>query len=91
MSFAQGPLTTRGRTSAAENLPLTADGLQTANCGHPAQPQNAGMTAARTYLVATLQRVIEGGDVTTDEPDAAIPDPLLLDRAEKEAWEGLSH
>lgn len=49
------------------------------------------MTAARAYLMATLQRVVDGGDLTTDELDAAIPDPLVLDRDEKQAWEQLSH
>lgn len=49
------------------------------------------MTAARTYLLETLQRVVDGGDLTTDELDAAIPNPLVLDPAEKDAWEELSH
>lgn len=49
------------------------------------------MTAARAYLIETLQRVVDGGDLTTDELDAAIPNPLVLDPAEKDAWEELSH
>ena len=49
------------------------------------------MTDARSYLLATLQRVVEGGDLTTRELDAAIPDPLVLDKIERDAWEQLSH
>ena len=49
------------------------------------------MTDVRTYLLSTLQRVADGGDLTTAELDAAIPDPMLLDRAERAAWEELSH
>lgn len=50
------------------------------------------MTSARDYLLATLQRIVDGGDLTTDELDVAIPDPGLLDgRSEKDAWEELSH
>lgn len=50
------------------------------------------MTNARAYLLAILQRVAQGGDLTTDELDAAIPNPRLLDgRSEKDAWEELSH
>ncbi len=49
------------------------------------------MTAARPYLLATLQRVADGGDLTSKELHAAIPDPLLLDLVEKDAWEQLSH
>lgn len=50
------------------------------------------MTTARAYRLATLQHVVDGGDLTTDELDAAIPDPRVLDsRSEKDAWEELSH
>lgn len=49
------------------------------------------MSSIRSYLRATLQRVITGGDITTDELDKAIADPLSLDRDEREAWEELSH
>ena len=49
------------------------------------------MTAARSYLLSALQRVADGGDLTTEELDAAIPNPRLLDAAEKDAWEQLSH
>ena len=49
------------------------------------------MTAARAYLLSTLQKVADGGDLTTEELDAAVPNPRLLDSAEKDAWEQLSH
>lgn len=49
------------------------------------------MSSIRSYLRATLQRVITGGDITTDELDKAIADPLSLDRDEREAREELSH
>ena len=49
------------------------------------------MTNARQYLRNTLQRIVDGGDLTTEELDAAIPDPLILARLEKDAWEELSH
>jgi hypothetical protein len=49
------------------------------------------MTEARAYLLFALQRVADGGDITVDELDAMIPDPLLLDSAERGAWEQLSH
>ena len=49
------------------------------------------MTDARAYLIAALQRVADGGDLTQDELDAAIPDPRALDRNEADACEELSH
>lgn len=50
------------------------------------------MTTPREYLLNMLQRIVDGGDLTTDELDTAIPDPRLLDdRSEKDAWEELSH
>ncbi|EQB11521.1 hypothetical protein RLDS_24255 [Sphingobium lactosutens DS20] len=38
-----------------------------------------------------LERVADGGDVTAQELDKVIPDPLVLDEREKTAWEELSH
>jgi hypothetical protein len=49
------------------------------------------MTAARTFLLEALQRVADGGDIFQQELDAAIPNPLVLDRNEKMAWQELSH
>ncbi len=49
------------------------------------------MSEARRYLLATLHRVADGGDVTDHELGAAIPDPLALNRSERYAWEELSH
>lgn len=49
------------------------------------------MTGSRDYLIATLQRIVDGGDLTIEELDAAIPDPRGLERAEKDAWIQLSH
>lgn len=49
------------------------------------------MTAVRSYLRATLLQVIAGADITTEELDRAVPDPLILDPREREAWEELSH
>ena len=49
------------------------------------------MTDARSYLLTTLQRVVDGGSLTPEELDAAIPNPLVLDRVERDAWEQLSH
>lgn len=49
------------------------------------------MTEARTFLLATLRRVIDGGDVTNDELDAAITAPADLRGAERKAWHGLSY
>lgn len=52
---------------------------------------NTGMTSARPNLIAILERVADGGDVTTHELKLAIPDPLVLDEREKAAWEELCH
>lgn len=49
------------------------------------------MTSARLNLIAMLERVADGGDVTACELDRVIPDPLVLDAREKAAWEELSH
>jgi hypothetical protein len=49
------------------------------------------VTAARTYLLEALKRVADGGDIAQQELDAAVPDPFILDRDEKKAWEELSH
>ena len=49
------------------------------------------MTNARQYLRNTLQGIVDGGDLTTAQLDAAIPDPLILARLVKDAWEELSH
>ncbi len=49
------------------------------------------MSEARDYLLTALRRVAGGGDITAEELDAAIADPLILDRAEKDVWEQLSH
>jgi hypothetical protein len=49
------------------------------------------VTNARTFLLATLRRVIDGGDVTNDELDAAIAAPAGLRGAERKAWHGLSY
>lgn len=49
------------------------------------------MNSARAHLLTMLERVADGGDITTQELDLAIPDPLILDKREKAAWEELSH
>ena len=49
------------------------------------------MTDTRTYLLQALELVADGGDVTRQELDAAISNPRTLSRAEKDAWEELSH
>lgn len=49
------------------------------------------MADTRTILIDCLQRVIDGGDVTKDELDAAIADPAGLRGAERKAWHGLSY
>ena len=51
----------------------------------------SSMNAARSYLLTALRRVVEGDDITTEELDAAIPDPLAFGRHERDAWEQLSH
>ena len=49
------------------------------------------MTDAHQYLRDTLQRIVDGGDLTTEELDAVVPDPVILSRVERDAWEELSH
>lgn len=49
------------------------------------------MTSVRAYLLSTLRRIVNGGDLSPEELDAEIPDPLVLDRSERAAWEELSH
>lgn len=49
------------------------------------------MTAARTFLIDALRRVVEGGDIDNAELNASVPNPFALDRDEKNAWEELSH
>ena len=49
------------------------------------------MTEARSFLMHTLRRVIDGGDVSNDELDQAVPDPASLQGAERKAWYGLSY
>lgn len=49
------------------------------------------MTDARMFLIASLRRVIDGGDVTNDQLYAAIADPGTLRGAEQKAWHGLSY
>ena len=49
------------------------------------------MTAARAFLLEALRRVTDGGQVDEAELNAAVPEPLTLDPAEKNAWEELSH
>jgi len=46
---------------------------------------------ARIFLLASLRRVIDGGDVTNNELDAAITAPADLRGAERKAWHGLSY
>jgi hypothetical protein len=49
------------------------------------------MTETRTFLLATLRHVIDGGDVSNEELDAAIAAPAGLRGAERKAWYGLSY
>lgn len=49
------------------------------------------MTNARTFLLATLRRVIDGGDVANNELEAAIAEPAVLRGAERKAWHALSY
>lgn len=49
------------------------------------------MNSARTYLLEALRRVVDGGDLTNDELDAAIAAPADLRGAERKAWHGLSY
>jgi hypothetical protein len=53
--------------------------------------QSAPVTNARTFLLATLRRVIDGGNVTNDELYAAIAALARLRGAERKAWYGLSY
>lgn len=48
------------------------------------------MNSARAYLVTALQRVVDGGDITNEELNAAIPDPLILEPHDRGAWQQLS-
>lgn len=48
------------------------------------------MTAMRSYLLDTLQRVVDGGDVDPDELSATVPKPLELNSVEQSAWQQLS-
>ncbi len=48
------------------------------------------MTHARTFLLAALRRVIDGGEVTNNELDAAIAEPADLRGAERKAWHGMA-
>jgi hypothetical protein len=52
---------------------------------------NVPVSEARAQLLEALQRVADGGDITAEELDATVSDPLTLDRVEKDAWEQLSH
>lgn len=49
------------------------------------------MATARETLLKMLQHVADGGDVTEQELNAAIPDPMVLDPEERKGWEELSH
>lgn len=49
------------------------------------------MTISRDVLLALLARVADGGDLTMQELDAAIPEPMALGQAEKMGWQTLSH
>lgn len=53
--------------------------------------QFAIVTEVSTFLIDSLRRVIAGGDMTNDELDAAIADPVGLRGAERKAWHGLSY
>ncbi len=48
------------------------------------------MIAVKSYLLDTLQRVVDGGDVDPDELDAVVPNPFELNPVEKSAWQQLS-
>jgi hypothetical protein len=47
------------------------------------------MSQHRAFLLAALRRVIDGGDISEDELDAAIADPRALKGLEQNAWLGL--
>ena len=61
------------------------------HCRHSPLRHKAAMADAHQYLRGTLQRIVDGGDLTTAELDAAVPDPSILSRVKKDAWEELSH
>jgi hypothetical protein len=49
------------------------------------------VSESRPFLLAALRRVIDGGDVTNDDLEAAIAMPAGLRGAERKAWHGLSY
>lgn len=49
------------------------------------------MNHARIFLINILRHVIDGGDVTNAELNAAITDPATLQGVERKAWHGLSY
>lgn len=49
------------------------------------------MSDARIFLLSALRHVIDGGDITNSELDAAILEPAALRGAERKAWHGLSY
>lgn len=49
------------------------------------------MTDVRAFLIEVLNRVGNGGDISTAELDAVIDDPLILEDDEKKAWSELYH
>jgi hypothetical protein len=49
------------------------------------------VTDARPFLIAALRRVIDGGNVTNGDLEAAIAKPAGLRDAERKAWHGLSY
>jgi hypothetical protein len=53
--------------------------------------QPSAMTDARHFLIAKLRQIIDGGDITNAELDAAMIDPTVLGGAERKAWHGLSY
>lgn len=53
--------------------------------------QSTDVSDDRTFLLFTLRRVIDNGDVTNDELKAAITEPVRLRGAERKAWHGLSY
>jgi hypothetical protein len=46
---------------------------------------------ASAFLLAALRHVIDGGDVTNGELEAAISEPAALRGAERKAWHGLNY
>ncbi|MCW6532259.1 hypothetical protein NED98_18580 [Sphingomonas sp. MMSM20] len=51
----------------------------------------AAVSNARTFLIDALRHVIDGGDITNGELDAAIAQPIELRGAQRKAWYGLSY